>query len=282
MSQVPRSKVAIEKAMAAPVTRRVTDPRTVLVWLLATLAAMAWAALWLWSLSPWRRYLGDGGWGEAGALSALCRAIPQGDFIVPASLHAIAWVVMIAAMMLPTTLPLLQIFGYITQARNDRARLAALVVLGFFVAWFGFGVVAHIADAVLRSIAADSAWFISHGWTVAAAVLIGAGLFQFSALKYRCLEQCRTPFSFVASRWHGRAPTREALRIGFDHGVFCVGCCWALMLLMFVVGMGNLGWMLVLAAIMAAEKNLPWGWRLRAPLGIGLVLWGCITVFTNA
>jgi len=274
--------MAIEKAMAAPVTRRLTDPRTVLGLLLATLAAMAWAALWLWSLSPWSRYLGDSGWGDAGALSALCRTIPQGDFIVPASLHAIAWVVMIAAMMLPTTLPLLLIFRSITQARSDRARLAALVVLGFFAAWFGFGVVAHVADAALRSIAAGSAWFIVHGWAIAAAVLIGAGLFQFSALKYRCLEQCHTPFSFVASRWHGRAPTREALRIGFDHGVFCVGCCWALMLLMFVVGMGSLGWMLVLAAIMAAEKNLPWGRRLRAPLGIGLVLWGCIIVFTNA
>lgn len=268
--------------MAAPITRRLTDPRTVLGLLLATLAAMAWAALWLWSLSPWSRYLGDGGWGDAGALSALCGAIPQGDFIVPVSLHALAWVVMIAAMMLPTTLPLLLIFRHITQARRDRARLAALVVLGFFAAWFGFGVVAHVADAALRSIAAGSAWFIGHSWAVAAAVLVGAGLFQFSALKYRCLEQCRAPFSFVASRWHGWTPTREALRIGFDHGVFCVGCCWALMLLMFVVGMGSLGWMLVLAAIMAAEKNLPWGRQLRAPLGIGLVLWGFIIVFTNA
>ncbi len=268
--------------MAAPVARRVTDPRAVLGLLLATLAAMAWAALWLWSLSPWSRYLGDGGWGDAGALSALCRAIPGGDIIVPAGLHAIAWVVMIAAMMLPTTLPLLLMFRRITQSRSDGTRLAALVVLGFFAAWFGFGVVAHVADATLRSIAADSAWFIGHGWTVAAAVLVGAGLFQFSALKYRCLEQCHAPFGFVASRWHGRAPSREALRIGFDHGVFCVGCCWALMLLMFVVGMGNLGWMLVLAAIMAAEKNLPWGRRLRTPLGIALVIWGCSVAFVNA
>ena len=134
---------------------------------------------------------------------------------------------------------------------------------------------------VLRSVAANSSWFIGHGWMVAATVLIGAGLFQFSALKYRCLEQCHTPFTFVASRWHGRAPSQEALRIGFDHGVFCVGCCWALMLLMFVVGMGNLGWMLVLAAIMAAEKNLSWGRRLRTPLGVALVIWGCAIIVLN-
>jgi predicted metal-binding membrane protein len=282
VSQVPGFKVAIEKAVAAPAARRVTDPRAVLGLLLATLAAMAWAALWWWSLSPWSRYLGEGGWGDVGALAALCRAIPGGDIIVPAGLHAIAWVVMIAAMMLPTTLPLLLMFRRITQARSDGARLAVLVVLGFFAAWFGFGVVAHLADATLRSIAADSAWFIGHGWTVAAAVLIGAGLFQFSALKYRCLEQCHAPFGFVASRWHGRSPSNEALRIGFDHGVFCVGCCWALMLLMFVVGMGNLGWMLVLAAAMAAEKNLPWGRRLRTPLGVALVIWGSAVVVLNA
>ena len=79
-------------------------------------------------------------------------------------------------------------------------------------------------------------------------MLAGAGLFQFSALKYRCLEQCHTPFAFVAARWHGVAPAREAWRLGVDHGLFCVGCCWALMLLMFVVGMGSLGWMLALAA----------------------------------
>jgi len=80
----------------------------------------------------------------------------------------------------------------------------------------------------------------------------------------------------VTSRWSGRAPAREALRIGIDHGLFCVGCCWALMLVMFVVGVGNVGWMLALAVVMAAEKNLPWGKRLRTPLGAGLIAWGTV------
>ena len=106
---------------------------------------------------------------------------------------------------------------------------------------------------------------------VGAAVLAGAGLFQWSALKYRCLDECRTPFGFVASRWHGVSPSREALRIGIDHGIFCVGCCWALMLTMFVVGIGSVGWMLALAALMAAEKNLPFGRRLRTPVGLALL-----------
>jgi predicted metal-binding membrane protein len=274
--------VATDQATATrnPGARRI-DHRTALVTLLASLAAMSWAALWLWSLSPWGRYLEHGGWGDAGAIAALCRVVPQGDIIVPASLHAIAWVLMIAAMMLPTTLPLLLMFRRITQARLDAGRLSALVVLGFFVAWFAFGVVAHFADAMLRSVVAESAWFVVHGWAIGAAMLVGAGLFQFSALKYRCLERCHTPFAFVASRWHGRAPAREAFKLGVDHGVFCVGCCWALMLVMFVVGTGSLGWMLALAAVMAAEKSLPWGRRLRTPLGVGLLAWGGAIIVAN-
>jgi hypothetical protein len=122
--------------------------------LLASLAALAWAALWWWSVSPWGRFLDQRGWADGGALAALCRAVPQGEFIVPASLHAIAWVLMIAAMMLPTTLPLLLMFRRITQSRPDAGRLAVLVVL---VAWARFGVAAHLADEILRAVAADSA-----------------------------------------------------------------------------------------------------------------------------
>ena len=101
-------------------------------------------------------------------------------------------------------------------------------------------------------------------------VLAVAGVFQFSRLKYLCLEKCRTPLGFVTSHWHGPRPQREAFLLGLAHGVFCVGCCWALMLLMFLVGMGNTAWMLILGLAMAVEKNHPWGRRLSAPLGCAL------------
>ncbi len=254
-----------------------------LLWsLLALLVGTSWLALWLWSASPYARYLEHGGWGVDGALAELCRAIPAGGVLVPMALHASAWVLMIAAMMLPTAFPLLAMFRRITAARPDSGRLAALVVAGFFVAWFAFGVIAHAADEALRWAAAGNAWFIVHGWMVGVAVLAGAGLFQWSALKYRCLDQCRTPFTFVGARWHGQHPARDAFRIGLDHGAFCVGCCWALMLVMFVVGMGSLGWMLALAAVMAAEKNLPWGRRLRTPLGLALLGWAGAIALGNA
>jgi predicted metal-binding membrane protein len=254
----------------------------VLFWtLMAMLVVASWGVLWLWSASPYGRFLDHAGWGDAGALAALCLAVPQGDIVVPAVLHAAAWVLMIAAMMLPTTFPLLAMFRRISGARPDAGRLLALVVFGFFAAWLTFGIAAHLADAAVRWAAGRYVWFVANGWIVGAAVLAAAGLFQWSALKYRCLDECRTPFGFVASRWHGRSPAREAFRIGVDHGVFCVGCCWALMLIMFVVGVGSVGWMLALAALMAAEKNLPIGRHLRTPVGLGLLGGAAAIVLAN-
>ena len=86
-----------------------------------------------------------------------------------------------------------------------------------------------------------------------------------------CLHRCRSPLGFILAHWRGRRERLAAFRIGLHHGLFCVGCCWSLMLLMFAVGVGSLGWMLGLGAVMAAEKNLPWGRRLTTPLGLLLL-----------
>ena len=270
------------RAPAAASSARVLDPQTLRLALVGALSLVAWLALAAWSLSPYARYLEHGGWADADLLGALCRSIPQGALIVPALVYAFAWLLMITAMMLPTTLPLLGIFGRVVAARPDAGALLGRVMAGYAIAWLGFGLLAHGVDSLLHAGAAQVGWLAGRGWVVGALVLAGAGAFQFSALKYRCLERCRTPFAFINERWHGRAPRREALRIGFEHGVFCVGCCWALMAVMFVVGMGSLGWMLVLAAAMAAEKNLRWGKRLRTPLGLGLIAWAGILVAANA
>jgi predicted metal-binding membrane protein len=270
-------------AISAPASGSFQPPRREALFaiLFAALIVAAWLALWYWSAGPYRRYVGHAGLLEPGALLAFCRALPQGEIVVPALLHAIGWVLMIAAMMLPTTYPLLGMFRNVARGRADENRLTLLVVAGFFVAWFAFGVAAHVADVALARGAEQFPWIAINGWIVGAAVLAAAGLFQFSALKYRCLEQCRTPFAFVVSRWHGRAPAREAFRIGLDHGVFCVGCCWALMLCMFVVGTASIGWMLALAALMAAEKNLAGGARLRLPVGLGLLAVASTTVLAR-
>ncbi len=249
--------------------------------LLSGLVVAAWAALWAWSTSPWARYLEHERWTDLGLLAQWCRALPQGEWWLPALLHGAGWLLMIAAMMLPTIYPILRLFGRMTADRTNAASLLWLVVLGYLAAWFGFGLAAHGVDSLLHRIAQDSSWMFTHGWVIGAAVLGAAGLFQFSALKYRCLDKCRTPIGFITQHWRGRAPAREALALGAAHGLFCVGCCWALMLLMFVVGTGNLGWMLAIGAVMAAEKNLPWGRHLSAPLGLLLIVAAMVEVLAH-
>jgi predicted metal-binding membrane protein len=276
--------------MSAPVAEATRDEvdradnrerRAVFRWLFGGLIVSAWLALWLWSASPYARFLDHGGWADVGALAALCRSVPGGQLILPALLHAAAWTLMIGAMMLPTTLPILEMFRRIVVGRADRNRLVALLILGYLTAWLGFGLLAHVLDELLHAVAEHIPWLTVNGWSVGAAVVLVAGVFQFSALKYRCLDKCHTPFGFIVERWRGQAPSREAMRLGLDHGLFCIGCCWALMLLMFVVGMGSIGWMLALAGVMAAEKNLPGGKRLRTPLGAALIAWAGAIVAVN-
>jgi predicted metal-binding membrane protein len=119
-----------------------------------------------------------------------------------------------------------------------------------------------------------SAWLAEHAWALGGVTLLLAGAYQFTPLKYHCLEKCRSPFSFITQHWRGRDEQGQAFLLGIHHGLFCVGCCWTLMLVMFAVGVGNFGWMLVLGSVMSIEKNLKWGRRLSTPLGVVLLAWG--------
>ena len=276
------STPAGEAQAALPGDLRALDRGALFRTLVACLVLAAWAALWVWSTSPYARYLDHGRWTDLAIVGPICRAIPAGGLLIPALLYATGWLLMIAAMMLPTTLPLLEIFRRIVTGRPDSKRLVALVVCGYACVWLAFGLVAHAADWLVHALVAAIPRLATNGWVVGATVLGAAGLFQFSALKYRCLEKCRTPFGFVVERWRGKSPLREALRLGASHGAFCVGCCWALMLLMFVVGSGSMGWMLALSALMAAEKNLPGGRGISAPLGVALLGWsGALVIFNT-
>jgi predicted metal-binding membrane protein len=269
-------------AAAPPGARgRTAGYREAVFGLLGALTLAAWLALWLWQQSPYARFLEHGDWSDAGLLASLCGALPGGGFLVPAALYAGGWALMTAAMMLPTVFPLLEMFQRLTRERGDRGRLVAAVVAGYLGVWLLFGLGAHALDWGLHRAAAANAWLTFNGWALGAAAIALAGAFQFSALKYRCLDKCRSPLSFVIEHWRGYAPLRHAFLLGAHHGVFCVGCCWALMLLMFAVGTGNLGWMLALAAVMAAEKTLRWGRHLAKPLGAALLTWAGAILLAN-
>lgn len=239
------------------------------------LIALAWMALILWQASPYGRYVDHGEWTATGLAAALCSTLPDGAVaVLPALLYAAGWLLMIAAMMLPSTLMLLRLFDRLTATRADRGVLIALVLAGYLAIWSVFGVAVHLIDLILHHAILGSPWLAFNAWAIVAGVFVLAGGFQFSRLKYRCLEKCRTPLSFVIEHWRGRSVRAQSLLLGLHHGLFCVGCCWAVMLVSFALGTGSIVWMLAIGAVMALEKNVSWGRRLSAPLGAFLLTCG--------
>ncbi len=237
---------------------------------------MAWLALWFWEQSPYGRYLSHTELGTIGLDSETLSVLGQ------AGLYIIGWVLMTIAMMLPTTVPLLMIFRRLSARHQSANLLLALVICGYLVVWVGFGIVAHLFDFGLHKLYDRNTWLQANPWVFGAGPLLLAGGFQFSRLKYSCLDKCRSPFGFVIRYWRGTKDQWHSFLLGVHHGVFCVGCCWALMLLMFAVSMGSIGWMLILACVMGVEKNMPWGRKLSVPLGIVLLVWGGLIVFNHS
>lgn len=234
----------------------------ILMGLISLMVGLAWLLLGFWSVAPAGRYV-EGAQGSVGMGWLL--------------LHLGVWVLMCAAMMLPTTLPLLVIWQRLVSRHRDRLLLQALVIAGYLGAWTVFGLGFYGVDAGLHQGWQTLAWAEANPGLLGAATLAIAGSFQFSPLKHHCLDQCRSPLGFALAAWQGQPLRWQAWRLGVRHGLYCVGCCWALMLLMVIVGMGNLGWMLGLAAVMAVEKTAPWGDRLSKPLGMALLV-GAIAV----
>jgi predicted metal-binding membrane protein len=231
--------------------------RTILVGSLVALAAVAWLALWLWEGSPYGHYLHH----SAGGAMAL-----------EGALFAMGWVLMIVAMMLPSSVPLVLTFRALVGRRAHPERLVALLLCGYLAIWGAFGLAAWLADRVIHAAVAAVPPLAAYPQVIIATTLLVAGLWQFSPLRDRCLEECRSPLGFVMNRWRGVSERTESFAMGVAHGAFCIGCCWSLMLVMFGVGLGSLTVMLALGAFTAVEKNLPWGRRLTRPLGVGLVL----------
>ena len=234
------------------------------------LIGLAWVVLWLWGQSPYGRFLRHED-------LALVRLNDGGCLL----LFAAGWTVMIAAMMLPTSLPLVVAFRTLVQLRRDHAWLLALLLAGYLGVWSLFGLLVHVGDWGLHRAVARSPWLVGHLWLLEAGPLLLAGLYQFTPLKYYCLDRCRAPLSFIATHWHGRHRAADALWLGAHHGLFCLGCCWSLMVLMFVVGVGNLGWMFALGALMFSEKILAGGRRLSALFGVLLVGAGVLLTLGN-
>jgi predicted metal-binding membrane protein len=206
------------------------------------------------------------------------------DELIEGSLHPavtlglflVAWQLMTAAMMLPSSMPMIRLYSSTARSQERPGAALASFIGGYALVWTVFGALALLGDLVLHTVVDRWEWIGARPHLISGSVLIGAGSFQFSKLKDKCLEECRHPGIYLMR--HYKRGVAEAFRLGRGHGLFCLGCCWALMLLMFAAGLANLTWMAALAALMAYEKIGRRGRELTAPAGVALIGVGLVVI----
>ncbi|HVL85515.1 MAG TPA: DUF2182 domain-containing protein [Pseudonocardia sp.] len=251
--------------MATPAAPPVRDP-AVGLW---AAAGMCWfATAWLLLLA------GDGAGHHAGSLegSTWPWTLRAGAFLA-------GWLVMVGAMMLPTVVPLVRLFAVVSARAPRPGPARAALLAGYLAVWTAFAAVALVAATGLAGLVGAWSWLAARPAVVLGAALVLAGAFQFSTLKQACLTACRSP-ALVLHR-HYRRGAAGGLRLGLRHGLHCLGCCWALMLLMVVAGAASLYWMLALTAVMVAEKTTRGGARLARPVGVALIVAGITLAATD-
>jgi predicted metal-binding membrane protein len=176
------------------------------------------------------------------------------------------WVVMMAAMMFPSVAPTVALFSRMTRERSPLSPL--LFAAGYLLTWAGAGVLVVVVAAAGHRVTGDVlAWERAGRW-VAGATLLVAAIYELTPLKDVCLGKCRSPLGFLLGSW--REGWSGALRMGVKNGAWCVGCCWALMASLFALGIMSIAWMAFVAALIAAEKTIPW--RRVATYGTAAIL----------
>jgi predicted metal-binding membrane protein len=210
-----------------------TRARVGLVVLLFALAAAAW-----WWSADRMRGMDDGPGTHLGSL---------GWFLG-------LWVVMMAAMMLPSVAPTVALYSHLTRSREPLGPL--LFTAGYLVLWGAIGLLAYAISAGADAELGRTVSWGGGGRWIAGAVVVAAGLYELTPLKDACLGRCRSPLGFLAGSW--RDGVSGALRMGATHAAWCAGCCWALMAALFALGVMSIAWTALVAGLIAAEKLLPW------------------------
>lgn len=214
---------------------------------------------------------------EMAAMPDMALALPQMKPWGPADLALtfLMWAVMMAAMMIPSAAPMILIFTTVNRKRQTDATpvvRTGLFLLGYIIVWTAYSLLATLLQWALRAGALTSGPAVVVTPWLGALLLLAAGVYQLTPLKNACLARCQSPLGFLLSEW--RQGGIGALMMGLRHGAFCVGCCWVLMVLLFVAGVMNLLWVAALAAFVLIEKVAPVGRALSWSTGAILIAWG--------
>ncbi len=244
------------KTASYPLTRQ----RNLILGALLALAAGAWAVL------VWQMAMADDG--DMGLTMGM-----------GAPLFLAIWVVMMVAMMFPTAAPMILTFARVQNSRRDRGQYFVPIwvfVSAYLVIWTGFGALAYVAALGAGFLADHSIWLMDNAARIGGAVLVLAGLYQLSPLKRTCLSKCRTPMDFILGGW--RDGTGGAFRMGLEHGAYCLGCCWLLFVVLFPLGVMNVGAMAIITLLIFAEKSLPLGRQIGTAAAVALIAYGLVVV----
>jgi len=252
-------------------TRLIRHRRAVVSGALAAVIGAAWAYLWL-----------EAGVGMSTTHLAggQVMATPSAWSLSYAALIFVMWVVMMAAMMLPSAAPTMLLVTTLAWDRLGNSNLvpftAMLFASGYLLIWCGFSLIATSLQWALSEAGLLSDTMALGSAILASTVLIIAGVYQWTPLKDTCLRHCRSPTQFLVSHW--RRGTAGAVWTGVRHGLFCLGCCWMLMALLFVGGVMSITWIAAIALFVLLEKTVPWGDRMSRLGGVVLFAWGAISL----
>ena len=246
--------------------------RTLIALCLVLLAGLSW--LWLYQQSVEMRSAT-----AMAAMPGMRAAAPHFWSYVPG--NSLMWFLMMTAMMLPAITPTIFVYARFALASGNAVRSTLVILTAYLAVWAGFSVIAATAQFLLVRFGVASQANLAIGdKRIMGMLLILAGVYQFSKLKSVCLESCRSPLSFIMRQW--RPGWRGALSIGFHHGLYCLGCCWLLMALLFVCGVMNLSWVVALAFLVLIEKTAPYGHRIGQAAGVIALVWGVVLLVSSA
>ena len=231
----------------------------------ATLGILLAAILAAWALCAWAELSGVAARLHHDALYESPRVLWQSALILLA-----AWQAMTAAMMLPSSLGFIRMYAVAARNAPEFPAALGLFLIAYFTVWSAFAFGAFLGDMRLHALVERSPRLRAHEQLILAGTLGFAALYQLTPLKDACLKACRHPGMYLAR--HYQRGARNGALIGLGHALFCLGCCWALMLVMFAAGVAHLAWMGVLGVVMLVEKGAPHGERLVVPVGVGLGL----------